>query len=269
MTIWHDRSQRRDVTFRSNGIIVHMYEPTKPRAIGYWRVSTDEQYLSPEDQIARIRGACVGFGYELVDVYGDQASGGVPLAERPQGALVDDLLRKRTGRRQLPDVDVLVVTRLDRLTRASDGPALIEELSPKNGRRHPPPKLIALDEHIDLTTAFGRFAARMRLGFAEFERELIGERTSAALQHKRRTGRVNSREPYGWDRDGDRLVPNDAEQKVIRDMRRWRKRDMADNAIARRLNDAGVPTKRGGRWQANTVHRILRAVEANDTARSS
>jgi DNA invertase Pin-like site-specific DNA recombinase len=127
--------------------------------------------------------------------------------------------------------------------------------------------LVSLDEHIDLTLAFGRMAVRLRFNFAGFERELIGEPTSTALAHKRAAGRVASRVEYEYDRDGDLLVPNAAEQRVIRLMRKRRAAGESDNAIARYLNERGTPTKRGGCWQANTVYCILRRVEAAEDAR--
>jgi len=56
-----------------------------------------------------------------------------------------------------------------------------------------------------------RFFARLRVLLGEFERELLGERSSNALLHKRPTGVVYAATPYGWDRtDRDRLVPNQA-----------------------------------------------------------
>jgi DNA invertase Pin-like site-specific DNA recombinase len=137
--------------------------------------------------------------------------------------------------------------------------ALIKRLIP-NGRRHPL-LLVSLDDHLDLAGASGRLFAKLRLLFGEYEREPGGERTSHALQHKRSTGQAFSREPFGWDRDGKQLVPNVAEQQVLRDMRAWRAEGVNDNAIAVRLNAAGVKGKRGGKWQANTVWRVLAASE--------
>lgn len=226
------------------------------RAIGYVRVSTDEQHVSPEDQRRRIAAWCDAFAHELVAIYADEGvSGSVPLAERPEGQHVAALLEPRRGKPN--GVDALVVTRLDRLSRGQDAHGLLEWFTNDRGRRHAPPRLVALDEHLDMSSAFGRMAARLRVDFAIFERELIGERTSAALAHRRAEGRAYGQVPYGWDRDDDTLVPNPDEQAAIVRMRELRDQGHADHAIARALNDEHVPTKRGGRWQANTVYRIL------------
>lgn len=229
------------------------------RAIGYTRVSTDDQPTRIADDTARIEAACRAWRYELIEVITDVGvSGKVPLADRPGGSRVHELIEARSAR----FADVLVVTNLDRLTRESeDGITLIRRMVP-NGRRHPL-LLVSLDDHIDLAGALGRFFAKFRVLLGEFERELIGERTSNSLQHRRRTGRVYSHAPYGWDGSGkgQPLVPNPAEQAVLADMKSWRAAGVNDNAIATRLNTAGVMGKRGGRWQANLVYRVLANVD--------
>jgi DNA invertase Pin-like site-specific DNA recombinase len=227
--------------------------PGRQRAVGYTRVSTDKQLTRPEDDRARIEAACVAFNFELIEFIEDpDVSGKVPLADRPNGRRVHELIEAKR-----PWADVLVVTNLDRLTRESeDGLALIKRFVP-NGRRNPM-QLMSLDDHIDLTVAMGRFFAKFRVLLSEFERELIGERTSNALRHKRRTGQAyGRREPYGWDKLDGHLVANPDEQHVIGRMRTWRAEGVNDNAIATRLNAENVRGKRGGTWQAVTVYRIL------------
>jgi DNA invertase Pin-like site-specific DNA recombinase len=239
----------------------------RQRAIGYTRVSTDNQHTRPQDDRARITAACVAFNFELTDFVEDlDVSGKVALADRPNGRRVHELIQAKR-----PTADVLIVTSLDRLTRESeDGLSIIRNLIP-NGRRHPV-QLMSLDDHVDLTGAMGRYFAKQRVMMGELERELIGERTSNALRHKRRTGRVYAALPYGWDRVGDhaacepghcvcRLQPNPVEQEHLVRMRAWRAEGVNDNVIATRLNAEGVGGKRGGTWQANTVYNILRRAD--------
>jgi DNA invertase Pin-like site-specific DNA recombinase len=225
----------------------------RPRAIGYTRTSTEDQHTRPDDDRARIEEWCRAFDHELLDVLVDaDVSGKVPLAERPRGREIDALTRAKR-----PRADTLVVTNLDRLGRDSeDVIGLINRLTPNGGRRHYV-ALVALDQHLDLAGPFGPFMAKQFALFAELERTMIGWRTGNALRHKRRTGQVYSRAPYGWDRDGDQLVRNADEQRVLGLMRGWREGGVNDHVIASRLNERGEPGKRGGRWQANTVFRIL------------
>jgi DNA invertase Pin-like site-specific DNA recombinase len=232
------------------------------RAWGYTRTSTAEQLTRPDDDRQRIAAACLAYGYELVNVLVDvDVSGKVPLADRPQGRRVHALIEARGG--SGAEADVIVITSMDRLTRSSsDGMALIAQLMPVKGRRHQPVLLVSLDDHIDLAGASGRMFAKLRILFAEHERELVSERTSNALQHKRRTGQAFSREPYGWAQTDDkRLVPVPAEQEVLTRMRQLRSDGLSDNAIAAALNSEGVPTKRNGSWAATTVYRILKHAE--------
>src|SRR5438477_223607 len=92
------------------------------------------------------------------------------------------------------------------------------------GQQPSQPKWILDDDHGDLTTASGRLFVKMKVLFAEYERELIGVRAAHHAQHQRRTGRsyAGRTAPYGWDRDGDVMVPNLHEQDVIAEMRAWR-----------------------------------------------
>ena len=155
------------------------------------------------------------------------------------------------------------MTSIDRLTRdAEDGMHLLKRMTSRGRRRRL--SLAAIDQHIDLASPFGLFVAQQFVLFADFERALIGHRTATAPDHRRSNGRATSHTPYGFDRDTEdpdakRLVPNDTEQRVIRRMLRLRDRDgLAYGAIAARLNDQAVSTKRpGGRWTATTVQRIL------------
>ena len=96
-------------------------------------------------------------------------------------------------------------------------------------------------------------------GFAQFERDLTSERTKAALLHKRSNGLAYSPTPFGWDRDGDDLFGNQDEQDAIEQMRTWHAEGASLREIARRLNEAGVQSKKGGAWYASSVRSVLSA----------
>ena len=80
---------------------------------------------------------------------------------------------------------------------------------------------------------------------AEFERDLVSERTTAALAHKRRNGERTGGIPYGWrlEPDGTTLVAIDSEQAIIADIRAMRRTGKSYRAIADELTQRGVPTK--------------------------
>jgi site-specific DNA recombinase len=222
------------------------------KALGYVRCSTDEQALEGvglEAQRARIASWCDLSGAHVVDVIEDAGiSGAVPLADRPNGFRIAALLRSRA-----PEVDVVVVARLDRLGRdASETLVYLKKFaSGKVG-------LVSIADRLDLPSPQGRAMAQMSAVFGELERNLIAQRTSDALTLLRATGRVYGSIPYAFKEDGGRLVPDQAEQAVLARISVLRDEGTSYAAIADRLNREGVLAKRGGIWHAMSVRSVLR-----------
>src|ERR1035438_2181081 len=139
--------------------------------IGYARVSTNDQETAT--QVAALKAA----GCERI--YREKASGG--RWDRPELHRLLDQLRED---------DVLVVWKLDRLSRSlRDVLTIMERLTEtKAGFR-------SLTEAIDTTTPAGRMMMQMVGAFAEFERAMLRERTKAGLDSARREGRIGGRRP--------------------------------------------------------------------------
>jgi DNA invertase Pin-like site-specific DNA recombinase len=137
--------------------------------IGYARVSTTEQDLTP--QLVALSGA----GCEKV--FSDKASG----AKASRAGLTDALSHARAG-------DVLVVWKLDRLGRTMKGLVdLAAELAERKiGLR-------SLTDGIDTAGTAGKLVFHIMAAMAEMERDLVRERTTAALSVARREGRVGGR----------------------------------------------------------------------------
>lgn len=137
--------------------------------IGYARVSTDDQNASLQVDALKKAGC--------IKVFTDHASGS--KASRPE---LDRMLD------QLRAGDVIVVWRLDRLGRSLKNLIeLVEGLADRGvGFR-------SLSESIDTTTANGRLFFSIMGALAEFERDLIRERTNAGLLAARARGRVGGR----------------------------------------------------------------------------
>jgi DNA invertase Pin-like site-specific DNA recombinase len=75
---------------------------------------------------------------------------------------------------------------------------------------------VSLSEAIDTTSAAGRLFFRLMAAMAEFERDVIAERTRAALAYKRARGeRVSRYAPFGYLLKAGQLVPNPAELQAI------------------------------------------------------
>ena len=99
-------------------------------------------------------------------------------------------------------------------------------------------------------------------GAAEMERNLTRERTRSALAVKKANGERVGAIPYGYDLapDGYTLVPNEAEQAVIREIRAMRAGGMQLQRIAGALTAGAVATKTGRstEWSHQAVARILK-----------
>jgi DNA invertase Pin-like site-specific DNA recombinase len=94
---------------------------------------------------------------------------------------------------------------------------------------------------------------------AEWEREIIGERTSDALQAKIRRGERCGRLRFGYDLgpDGKTLIPNPRDQEAITRMRAWRAQGKTYRDLVRLVEDLGIDTKGGGIWRPQTIRQIL------------
>ena len=139
--------------------------------VGYARVSTDEQLLDLQlDALKK---------YGCGKIYQEHISGGRGRKERPQ--LADCLSNIRSG-------DTLVVWRLDRLGRSlKDLIEIVGELDRLGVG------LVSLRENIDTTSATGRLIFHVFASLAQFERELIQERTKAGVEAARARGRKGGR----------------------------------------------------------------------------
>ena len=207
------------------------------RAVGYIRVSTGEQAqegLSLAAQEARIKAYCEAKGWDLLRMYRDEGISGKSLKRPGIQSLIRDL--KNDG------VDVVVVLKLDRLTRSvRDLGVLIEDLF--NGRA-----LASVEESLDSSTANGRMVINLLGTVAQWEREINSERTASVLRFKRSRGEWVGRIPYGFKIDeSGRLVEDPEAMKAIQRMKRAYRRGQSVRKIAARF---GV--------SKSTVHKVIR-----------
>jgi site-specific DNA recombinase len=224
------------------------------RVIGYTRVSTEEQAsggFSLDAQANKIRAYCDLYELDLMRIETDPGWSGKSL-ERPGVAVVLAELRKRKD-----GAEGLVVAKLDRLTRSlRDWQHLIEEhFEEKRGKR-----LFSVEESIDTRRASGRLVLNVIMTVAQWEREVIGERTKDALQAKIARGERCDKVRFGHDLDADgrTLVENAREQEAIRLMREWRAQGKTYRQLCDLVEEMGIETKEGGKvWLPMTIRRIL------------
>ncbi len=222
------------------------------KAVAYVRVSTNKQAeegCSLAAQEERIRAYCTMSGLVLDQVLREEGvSAAKPLAERRMGAQLLELIRSR-------QVEHVVSLKLDRLFRdAVDALTITKAWDQTHMALH----LVDMGGLAMSTgSAMGRMILTMMAGFAELERNLISERTAAALQHLRAQGRHVGSPRLGVAVVDGLLEPVEAELAAVH----WI-HDLADEGltlrdIAGELTAAGYRTKRGGAWHPQTVARVL------------
>lgn len=148
------------------------------RVFAYCRVSTLEQ--TTENQRREIEAA--GFAIRTQRLIEEHISGSVAASERP--GFIRLLDRMENG-------DVLIVTKLDRLGRnAMDIRKTVEQLAVSNIRVH----CLALGG-VDLTSPAGKMTMQVISAVAEFERDLLLERTHSGIARAKASGKRFGRPP--------------------------------------------------------------------------
>jgi DNA invertase Pin-like site-specific DNA recombinase len=205
---------------------------------GYSRVSTEEQAEKRnglESQRATIDAEAERRGWAL-EHYTDAGVTGKVIG--PQLREVLEPLAFGQG-------DGLVVAKLDRLSRSIVNAVHIIEAATAQGW-----SLVVLDLGVDLTTAAGRMVAMNLVNFAQYERELISERTKAGLAAKRARGERLGR-------------PRLAKPGVVRRIVLDRNSGLSFAKIATALEVEGILSPAGRRnWQPSTVRRIYASATA-------
>ena len=218
------------------------------QAIGYIRVSTEQQAnegVSLEAQKAKIAAWCVTNGYELVNVFVDAGISGKSMDKRP--GLQDAMKSLKKGM-------ALVSYSLSRLARSTKDALSIGETVAKRKA-----DMVSLSEQIDTTTAAGKMMFQMLAVLAEFERNLVAERTTNALQHKKATNqKYTNITPYGFEAIEGRLVQVQAEAAIVAEIQAARAGGNILQSIADNLNGRGIPTKTGKQWQPATIHLLMK-----------
>ena len=203
-------------------------------AVGYIRVSTDQQGergYGLDAQTALIREEAERRDWALDHIYVDVASG-KSTKRRPEYA---------EAVRALSDgqASVLIVAKLDRLSRSLVDFAGLMAQSRREGW-----SIDALDIGIDTSTINGELIANIIMALAQWERRIIGQRTSLALGQVKHRGVKLGR-------------PTVVAREAVAIIRAMRSSGSSYRTIAATLNAENVPTAQGGReWYASTVRAI-------------
>ncbi|MYD11320.1 MAG: recombinase family protein [Chloroflexi bacterium] len=230
---------------------------SQPIAIGYIRVSSQDQAdsgLSLAAQERKIRAQAEVSGVEISEILTDSGESAKDL-NRPA-------MRTLLGRIEARSVDCILVAKLDRLSRSVvDVHNLLADLH--KARRADGGRgidLISTAESLDTSTATGRFFIGIMTQMSQWEREVISERTSAALQEKKAQGRkTGGTAPYGYRFEGDARVEDQAEQSVLQTIKDLRAEPLSWHKVAAALNERGLLNRWGQPWKYSGLHRMAKS----------
>jgi len=218
------------------------------KAIGYVRVSTEEQALngvSLDAQEDKIKAYCIAKEWDLIRVIRDEGYSAKDL-NRPGIQEVISGCKKK-------EFDVVTTLNLSRLSRSVKNVGyIVEDIFQKNNIA-----FCSLQDNFDTATANGRMIMNILATLGQAERDKASQTTREVMswmRGKRLAGAV----PFGYDACANRsLLPNTDEAAIVQKMLSLRKRGKSYHSIAVHLNSKGIPAKQGGRWYAKTVRGVL------------
>ena len=182
------------------------------RCAVYTRKSSEEGLEQDFNSLHAQREACeafiksqVGEGWRLIKTAYDDGGLSGGTMERPAlQHLLEDIRRRL--------VDVVVVYKVDRLTRSLGDFAKMVEVFDARGV-----SFVAVTQQFNTTTSMGRLTLNVLLSFAQFEREVTGERIRDKIAASKRKGMwMGGVPPLGYDVRDRRLVVNQEESKLVK-----------------------------------------------------
>ncbi|UPK33593.1 recombinase family protein [Bradyrhizobium sp. 186] len=214
--------------------------PRTLRCAIYTRKSTEHGLDQEFNSLHAQREACEAYiksqasqGWKLVPAhYDDPAYSGGNL-ERPA-------LKRLLGEIQLGKVDVVVVYKIDRLTRSlADFAKLVETFDARSV------SFVAVTQQFNTTTSMGRLTLNILLSFAQFERELASERVRDKIAASRKRGMwTGGTVPLGYDARDKKLVINKSEAQTVRTIFLLYLQLRSFGKLVAELDRRGIVTKR-------------------------
>jgi DNA invertase Pin-like site-specific DNA recombinase len=225
----------------------------KLRCAVYTRKSTEEGLDQEFNSLDAQREACEAYvasqraeGWLLVpDRYDDGGFSGATL-ERPA-------LQRLTADIEAGRVDIVVVYKIDRLSRSLMDFAKLVEVFDRNNVT-----FVSVTQSFNTTSSMGRLTLNILLSFAQFEREVIGERIRDKFAASRRKGMwMGGFVPLGYDVRNRRLVVNEGEAGTVRMIYSRFAKIGSATVLVRELRSEGVRGKRGKLVDKGYLYKLL------------
>ncbi|MGH0555537.1 recombinase family protein [Bacillus pretiosus] len=219
----------------------------KVRAGIYIRVSTEEQKQghSLEAQESMLKEFADKKGYEIYDVYNDGGYSGKNFNRPEIQRLLSDLKDDK--------IDVILVWKVDRLSRNNtDVMSLIDtELTPRKK------SLIITSIDMDSSSPTGHMFISLLSTFARYERATIIDRVKAGMQKRAEKGYWNGGSILGYDSVDKKLIINENESEIVREIFQLRAEGRGYKFIVNILNDKGIKTKTGKNFSIPAIKLIV------------
>lgn len=225
----------------------------KLRCAVYTRKSSEEGLDKEFNSLDAQREACEAF------IASQRAEGWVLVRERyDDGGISGGTLERPALKRLVADiqeglVDVVVVYKIDRLSRSLVDFTKLVEVFDANSVT-----FVSVTQSFNTTTSMGRLTLNILLSFAQFEREVIGERIRDKVAASRKRGMwMGGFVPLGYDVRDRKLVVNDAEAALVRRIFQGFVEMESCTKLVQVLRTEGATTKRGRALTKSDVYRIL------------
>jgi site-specific DNA recombinase len=189
-----------------------LQSPKRQRCAIYTRKSTEHNLDLEFNSLDAQREACEAYiksqaheGWRLIpDHYDDGGLSGASLNRPSLQRLLDDVSAGK--------IDIILVYKVDRLTRSLADFAKLVQLFDQHGV-----SFVSITQSFNTTSSMGRLTLNVLLSFAQFEREVIGERVRDKIAASKRKGLwVGGPVPLGYTTEGKKLVVAQAEAKIVR-----------------------------------------------------
>lgn len=223
------------------------------KCVIYTRVSGADQAkhgVSLLAQEAKCRAYAAMNEMQVFDHFHDDGVSAKNATGRPQFLLaLKTLANKEAG--------ALVFVKLDRAVRSvADANELVQTAEKEGWSLH------SIDERLDTGSAIGRFCINVIASLGQMERELVGERTQAALSHLKATGKRYCRNaPWGFRYEDGKMVEDQTEQHIANIIANDTWKGFAPSKIAGYISAAGFPPRKGRQWTAALVRSIQRSAK--------
>jgi len=219
--------------------------------IGYIRVSTDQQGNSVISQKEIISSYSKLKGIEIDDYFVDFGISGKNTIKREKYLELMELVED--GK-----VDTIVTTSLSRWSRNT-----LDLLKSVEVLKKHKVSFEVIKEQVSLNTPMGEFFVSILGSIYTLERQLTSERTKDVIRNKKKSGKVYSRIPYGFDSKDGMLVENPLEQRLLRKVKRLRTKGDSYNSISNFLNRNKYTTKMGKKFTKENVYSLLKTERKN------